>query len=96
MTYAGLGLTALSFVGTFVIIPSFKQYFKEDVDWKDIYRELSQAGVKTITPEEAARKRGYATECWTGWAALKHPVPTTWQITATPCRAVHLEAHHGR
>lgn len=62
MTYAGLGLTALSFVGTFVVIPSFKQYFKEDIDWKDIYRELSQAGVKTITPEDAARKRGYASD----------------------------------
>lgn len=32
-TYAVLGLTATSFLGTFLIIPRFKDQFKEDVDW---------------------------------------------------------------
>lgn len=55
-TYATLGLTALSFVGTFFVAPKFKDSFKEDVDWRDIYKYLAASGVKQVDAAEAYAK----------------------------------------
>jgi hypothetical protein len=55
--YAGLGLAGLSFVGTFVVAPRFKDSFKEEIDWKDMYPELVKSGVKAVAPAEAYAKR---------------------------------------
>lgn len=54
--YVALGLSAVSFIGTFGIIPLFKDSFKEPISWMDIYPELAKTGVKTITAEEAYAK----------------------------------------
>jgi hypothetical protein len=54
-----------SFVGTFLVLPKFKEALKEPVDWRDMFAELSQPGVvKSITPAEA-----YAKSKRGGWAA---------------------------
>jgi hypothetical protein len=56
--YATLGLAGASFVGTFFVAPRFKDSFKEDIDWRDMYKELVQGGgVPSITPREAFNKR---------------------------------------
>lgn len=45
-----------SFVGTFFVIPRFKDSFKEDLEWRDIYEALSSTGVKQLEPKEAYAK----------------------------------------
>jgi len=50
-----LGATALLAAATFGVAPRFRQLFKEDVDWKQIFAELSDEGVETVSMEEAAR-----------------------------------------
>ena len=55
--YVGLGLAGLSFIGTFVVAPRFKESFKEDIDWKDMYPELVKSGIKSVRPAEAYAKR---------------------------------------
>jgi hypothetical protein len=56
-TYATLGLAGASFVGTFFVAPRFKDSFKEDIDWRDMYKELVAAGgVASVTPREAFNK----------------------------------------
>jgi hypothetical protein len=51
LPYAGA-----SFVGTFFVIPRFKDSFKEDLEWRDIYSALSSAGVKQLQPKEVYAK----------------------------------------
>jgi hypothetical protein len=48
--------TGASFVGTFFVIPRFKDSFKEDLEWRDIYAALSSAGVKQLQPKEVYTK----------------------------------------
>lgn len=56
-TYATFGLAGASFVGTFFVAPQFKELFKEDLDWKEIYQTLQRnGGVKQIDATEAAEK----------------------------------------
>lgn len=55
-TYATLGLAGISFVGTFFVAPRFKDSFKEDVDWRDIYKYLAASGVKQVDAAEAYAK----------------------------------------
>lgn len=51
-----LGSTALLAALTFGVAPRFRQLFKEDVDWKQIFAELrEEGGVETVSAEEAAR-----------------------------------------
>lgn len=60
LTYTGLGLAGASFAGTFFVIPRFKESFKEDVAWQDIYKYLKQdGGVKGISAPQAAAARGW-------------------------------------
>jgi hypothetical protein len=60
--YAGLGLGAASFAGTFFVAPRFKEAFKEATAWKAIYEDLVKSDIKSITAEDAYLrvKRGYA------------------------------------
>jgi rhodanese-related sulfurtransferase len=54
--YWGLGLTGASFVATFFVAPQFKDQFKEDVDWRDIYNSLQSTGVKQVDATDAYAK----------------------------------------
>eukprot|EP00879_Flechtneria_rotunda_P029887 GHRR01032351.1.p1 GENE.GHRR01032351.1~~GHRR01032351.1.p1 ORF type:complete len:220 (+),score=37.83 GHRR01032351.1:346-1005(+) len=54
--YWGLGLAGASFVGTFLVAPQFKDSFKENLDWKDIYYALQSTGVKSVEASEAFAK----------------------------------------
>ncbi|WIA35407.1 hypothetical protein OEZ86_003852 [Tetradesmus obliquus] len=63
-TYWALGAAGASFVGTFFVIPRFKDSFKEDLEWRDIYEALSSTGVKQLEPKEAYAK------CKSGSAVL--------------------------
>jgi hypothetical protein len=38
------------------VIPRFKDSFKEDLEWRDIYAALSATGVKQLEPKEAYAK----------------------------------------
>ena len=61
LSYATIALVALSFAGTFFVLPFFADNLKEkDGDWKEIYAKLVQRGVKTIDSAKAAsmQKRG--------------------------------------
>lgn len=52
----GLSATALLAGLTFGVAPRFRELFKEDVDWKQIFAELTEAGgVETVSVEDAAR-----------------------------------------
>lgn len=55
-SYWGLGLAGASFVATFFVAPQFKDQFKEDIDWRDIYKTLQSTGVKQIDAKEAYAK----------------------------------------
>ncbi|KAF6264114.1 hypothetical protein COO60DRAFT_1485929 [Scenedesmus sp. NREL 46B-D3] len=62
--YWALGAAGASFVGTFFVIPRFKDSFKEDLEWRDIYAALSTAGVKQLESKETFDK------CRSGAAVL--------------------------
>lgn len=48
---------AVGFVGTFAVAPRFKDNFKEDLDWREIYAALcAQGGVNGVTAEEAYKQ----------------------------------------
>eukprot|EP01024_Parvocaulis_polyphysoides_P043594 TRINITY_DN3997_c1_g1_i1.p1 TRINITY_DN3997_c1_g1~~TRINITY_DN3997_c1_g1_i1.p1 ORF type:complete len:285 (-),score=39.18 TRINITY_DN3997_c1_g1_i1:211-1065(-) len=48
-----IGALGVSFVLTFFVAPKFKDQFKEEEQWVDIYPKLKQQGVKSVTPEQA-------------------------------------------
>jgi len=50
-----LGAIGLTFFGTFGLAPKFKDTFKEEERWTDIYASLLESGVKTVDAEEAVR-----------------------------------------
>eukprot|EP01023_Acetabularia_acetabulum_P003110 TRINITY_DN1132_c0_g1_i3.p1 TRINITY_DN1132_c0_g1~~TRINITY_DN1132_c0_g1_i3.p1 ORF type:complete len:309 (+),score=32.68 TRINITY_DN1132_c0_g1_i3:2-928(+) len=54
---AVIGALGVSFVLTFFVAPKYKDQFKEEEQWKDIYIQLKQQGVKSITPQEAKNRR---------------------------------------
>eukprot|EP01025_Chloroclados_australasicus_P017424 TRINITY_DN1889_c0_g2_i3.p1 TRINITY_DN1889_c0_g2~~TRINITY_DN1889_c0_g2_i3.p1 ORF type:complete len:331 (-),score=25.49 TRINITY_DN1889_c0_g2_i3:220-1110(-) len=54
---AVIGLLGVSFVLTFFVAPKFKDSFKEEEQWIDIYPKLKQQGVNSITVEEAKTRR---------------------------------------
>lgn len=50
-----LGSTAVLGGLTFGLAPRFRELFKEDVDWKQIFAQLTEEGVDGVSVEEAAR-----------------------------------------
>lgn len=55
--YGTLGASAVGFVGTFAVAPRFREQFKEDLDWREIYAALvQQGGVRTVTAQDAYRQ----------------------------------------
>jgi rhodanese-related sulfurtransferase len=56
--YAALGAVAASFLGTFFVAPRFRANFKEATPWEEIYPSLLAQGVPSISPADAARRRG--------------------------------------
>jgi rhodanese-related sulfurtransferase len=56
--YAALGSTAAAFLATFFVAPVFKSNFKEAEPWERIYASLVATGVPTLSPAEAAKRRG--------------------------------------
>ena len=55
--YGTLGASAVGFVGTFAVAPRFREQFKEDLDWREIYAALvQQGGVRTVTASDAYRQ----------------------------------------
>mmetsp|Transcript_3077 Transcript_3077/g.8141 ORF Transcript_3077/g.8141 Transcript_3077/m.8141 type:complete len:153 (-) Transcript_3077:6-464(-) len=58
LAYSTIGASAVGFIGTFLIAPRFRSSFKEEESWLTMYDDLVDAKTRTISPEEAARKRG--------------------------------------
>jgi rhodanese-related sulfurtransferase len=56
--YGALGSGAAAFAGTFFVAPLFRDKFKEGTPWEQIYEALSKQGVASISPAEAAKRRG--------------------------------------
>lgn len=47
---------ALSFLATFIVIPRFKEQFKEPISWAEVYAELEKRKVQSISAKEAYAK----------------------------------------
>jgi rhodanese-related sulfurtransferase len=56
--YAALGSSAAAFLATFFVAPVFKSNFKEAEPWERIYGSLVATGVPSLSPAEAAKRRG--------------------------------------
>lgn len=54
--YTGLGLGGVSFLATFLVIPQYKQLFKEPIAWAEVYDELVKRKTQSISAEEAYAK----------------------------------------
>jgi hypothetical protein len=55
---------AIAHIPVAAVAPQFKDSFKEDLDWRQIYQALAATGVKQVNAAEAyAKSKRYARPC---------------------------------